>query len=203
MSDADAYFERAFANVPVLVILRGYPPDETVALAQRAWDAGVDCVEVPVQTSAAISALRAAAKAAAERGVLIGAGTVVTVEQAQASVEAGAQFTVAPGTDPDVIAASHRAGAPHLPGVATATDIQRAVRAGCRWLKAFPAATLGASWLKNMAGPFHDVEFVATGGVNADNAVTLLDAGARAVALGSAMEKPGELDRALAAVRGR
>jgi 2-dehydro-3-deoxyphosphogluconate aldolase/(4S)-4-hydroxy-2-oxoglutarate aldolase len=91
-----------------------------------------------------------------------------------------------------VLAASLAAGLPHLPGVGTATEVQQAYRAGCRWLKAFPAAALGPAWLSALHGPFPDVRFVATGGLTVADAPTFLAAGARVVALGAALADPAQ-----------
>jgi 2-dehydro-3-deoxyphosphogluconate aldolase/(4S)-4-hydroxy-2-oxoglutarate aldolase len=83
---------------------------------------------------------------------------------------------------------------PHLPGVATASEIQRAVAHGLDWVKAFPAAALGESWFTLMRGPFPDLKVVATGGMSADNATRYLSAGASVVAVGSALGDPAQLD---------
>ena len=79
---------------------------------------------------------------------------------------------------------------PHLPGVATSTDIHRALLAGAQWVKAFPAAELGASWIKAQLAPFPEAKFVATGGISADNGAEFIAAGARGLAIGSAFENP-------------
>jgi len=141
-----------------------------------------------------VEALRVVAAAAGERGLVVGAGTVVTPEHVDAARRAGAAYTVSPGTDEEVIRASLSAGLPTLPGVATASDIQRCARLGLRWLKAFPAASLGPGWISAMHGPFPEMRFVATGGVSVANADQFLAAGARAVSLGSALADPDQLD---------
>lgn len=189
----------ALATSPVMALFRGSSPAESVRLAERAWDAGIDLVEVPIQTPAALDALRAVVAAGRERGKPVGAGTVVTAAQVAASRQAGAVFTVAPGLDSEVLAASREADLPHLPGVATPSEVQCAVRAGLTWLKAFPATALGPAWFRAMAGPFPDVRFVATGGIDATTARIYLDAGARMVAVGSALADPAQID-ALAAL---
>lgn len=188
-------FDDILGGRRVMAILRGLPPDETVALAGRLWDAGVTVLEVPIGTPDAVAALRAAADAARERGLRVGAGTVITAEQVRAAAEAGAQYTVAPGLDLAVLAASLAAGMPHLPGVGTATEVQRAWPAGCRWLKAFPAKALGPSWIAALRGPFPDARFVATGGLTVADALAFLDAGARVVALGAALADPAQRDQ--------
>ena len=185
-------FDDILTGHRVMAILRGLPADETVAVAGRLWDAGVTVLEIPIGSPDAIPALRAAADAAHERGLRVGAGTVITAEQVRAAAGAGAQYTVAPGFDPAVLAASLAAGMPHLPGVGSATDVQRAWLAGCRWLKAFPAVALGPAWITSLLGPFPDVRFVATGGLTVATAPAFLDAGARVVALGAALADPAQ-----------
>ena len=87
---SDDYFERAFAGSGVMAILRGYSPQRTVELATRAWDAGIDVVEVPIQTAEAEAALAACVQAGMERGRQVGAGTVVSVRHVERAAAAGA-----------------------------------------------------------------------------------------------------------------
>lgn len=187
-------FGDLFAGQRVMVILRGYSPGRTVELCTRAWDLGITQVEVPVQSPDALPSLHAAVAAARERGLGAGAGTVTTVEQLEEVAAADVSFTVAPGLDDDVVRRSAELGLPHLPGVATPSEIQRAARLGLTWLKAFPASVLGAAWFRAVRAPFPRVRLVATGGISAANAQEFLDAGAEVVALGSALEDPAQLD---------
>ncbi|HEY7485552.1 MAG TPA: bifunctional 4-hydroxy-2-oxoglutarate aldolase/2-dehydro-3-deoxy-phosphogluconate aldolase [Streptosporangiaceae bacterium] len=187
-------FDEIFGAQRIMAILRGLPERETVDMASRAWDLGIDLVEVPVQTPDALPALRAAIAAGAERGRTVGAGTVITLEQVTAVAGAGAIFTVAPGFDPAVLAASTAAGLPHLPGIATPSEIQLALRHGLTWLKAFPAVALGPDWFKAVSGPFPQLNLVATGGLDAHAAPNFLGAGARVVAVGSALADPAQID---------
>ena len=182
-----------FGDVPLMAILRGMGAERTLAVATAAWDLGITSVEVPVQTPADVEALRVLAEAAKERGLTVGAGTVVSVEHVRQAADAGASFTVSPGFDLEVVQASHDAGMPALPGVATATDVQLAMKSGLTWLKAFPASLLGPGWFKAMSGPFPQANFVATGGMDSTNAAQYLDAGVRVVAVGSALEDPAQL----------
>ncbi len=181
-------------NCRIMAILRGLPVHETVELASKAWDLGIRLVEVPVQTPDAVPSLRAAVAAGLERGHGVGAGTVTTVEQVREVADSGAVFTVAPGFDPAVAAASAAAGLPHLPGVATPTEVQMALRHGLTWLKAFPASVLGTGWFGAMRGPFPQLKLVATGGMDAHTARAYLDAGARVVAVGSALSDPEQVE---------
>ncbi|UGS25527.1 bifunctional 4-hydroxy-2-oxoglutarate aldolase/2-dehydro-3-deoxy-phosphogluconate aldolase [Microbacterium resistens] len=192
MTDNTA-FDDLFGSVPLMAILRGMGVERTLATATRAWDLGITAVEVPVQSPTDVEALRVLAAAARERGLTVGAGTVVSDEHVRQAKEAGAAFTVSPGLDLDVVRASHDAGMPSLPGVSTATEVQRALGAGLTWLKAFPASLLGADWFPAMRGPFPQARFVATGGMDAGNARAFLDAGVRVVAVGSALDDESQL----------
>lgn len=194
METLTGWFDDVFATTPVMAILRGFTPERTVELAHRGWDAGITCIEVPIQSPSAVAALAATAKAGAARGMSVGAGTVVSPELVATARDAGAVFTVAPGFDAHVAQESIAAGMAHLPGVATGSEIQQAMDFGLAWLKAFPASVLGADWFSAMAGPFPQLNFVATGGMNAHNAAEFLSAGARVVAVGSALEDDAQID---------
>ncbi|MEV5632532.1 bifunctional 4-hydroxy-2-oxoglutarate aldolase/2-dehydro-3-deoxy-phosphogluconate aldolase [Micromonospora tulbaghiae] len=196
------HFEALFGDARVMVILRDLPAGETVRLAELAWDLGIAVVEVPIRTPEAVPALRAAVTAGRRRDRIVGAGTVRTPEQVRQAVAAGAAFTVAPGLDLAVADAAAGLGVPHLPGVATPTEAQRALDHGLVWLKAFPAVSLGPAWFRAVAGPLPEARFVATGGVDAGNAADFLAAGARVVAVGSALTDPQQLPRLAALAAG-
>lgn len=180
---------------PVMGILRGFDPKRTVELCELLWASGVDAVEVPIQDARSRASFLAAVDRARELGRSVGVGTVIDVHQVSWALTYGASFAVSPGFDPAISAAAAEAGLPLVPGVATASEIQAARAAGHRWLKAFPAAQLGAGWIAAQLAPFPEVRFVATGGIDTDNAAEFLDAGARVVALGSAIERPEVRDR--------
>lgn len=179
------WFDEDYFRVPVIAVLRGLTPGEAVRSATRAWDAGVQHVEVTIETPEAISSLAAVASAAAERGVAVGAGTVISNDQLAAAASVNASFTVSPGFDEGIIRESIRRGIPHLPGVATPSEILRAKAFGLTWLKAFPASLLGPEWVTAMKGPFPDVRFIATGGMKAATARSYLAAGVSVVGLSS------------------
>ncbi|QIG38680.1 bifunctional 4-hydroxy-2-oxoglutarate aldolase/2-dehydro-3-deoxy-phosphogluconate aldolase [Microbacterium sp. 4R-513] len=200
MSDND--FEAIFGRVPVMAILRGMGVERSAALSTTAWDLGIDSVEVPLQTDEDDRALREVVRLGGERGKLVGAGTIISVEQVAAAQRAGAAYLVSPGLDATVVRAAQAAGIPILPGVATPSEVQLALSLGLTWLKAFPASWLGAGWFRHIRGPFPQARFVATGGIDASNAAEFLDAGVKVVAVGSALEDPSQLDR-LAALLAR
>ncbi|WP_136706576.1 bifunctional 4-hydroxy-2-oxoglutarate aldolase/2-dehydro-3-deoxy-phosphogluconate aldolase [Agromyces sp. H66] len=195
----NSQFDDLFAGRPLMAIFRGLGVARSLELARRAWDLGIDVVELPIQSDADVEALAAVVEAGRAEGRLVGAGTVVAARHVELAASAGAAFTVSPGFDADIVRASVAAGLPPLPGVATATEVQAAMTLGLTWLKAFPASLLGTAWFRVMSGPFPEARFVATGGMDAANAGGFLAAGVRTVAVGSALEDPSQLP-ALAAL---
>lgn len=191
----NAAFDAIFGSVPLMAILRGMGAERSLNLASAAWDLGIDVIELPIQRGEDVEALRLVATAGRDRGKIVGAGTIVSPEQVQQAVEVGAGFTVSPGLDLRLVRESASLGMPALPGVATPSDVQCALKAGLTWLKAFPASVLGCDWLKAMKAPFPEARFVATGGMNAANARAFLAAGARVIAVGSALEDQNQLPR--------
>lgn len=186
-------FGQLFANQPLMAIIRGMGEKRSLAVARQAWSLGIDLVEIPIQTEEDLQALQAVAAAGKSEDKLVGAGTVVSLEHVAQAKTCGAAFTVSPGLDLAVVAASTDASMPTLPGVATASEVQQALGAGLIWVKAFPAALLGVGWFKAMSGPFPQAKFVATGGMDSMNAAAFLEAGASVIAVGAALEDPAQL----------
>ncbi len=198
------WFEEELHAAPIMAVFRGAEPRKAVHLAESAWNIGVRQVEVPIESPDALPTLLAVIAAGRERGMRVGAGTIIGEEQLRACFDAGAAYAVSPGLDPIVIAAADRLTMPFLPGVATATEVLRALELGFRWVKAFPASVLGPEWFTAMRGPFPAVRFVGTGGITAWNAGTFLAAGATVVGVGSALgddAQRDELARVVAAGR--
>lgn len=153
--------------IPVLVIER---EEDAVPLARALVEGGLPALEITLRTPAALGAIR---RIAAEvDGATVGVGTVLTRRDLEASAAAGAVFAVSPGLDDELL---QPAPIPVLPGVATASEVMRALRHGMNRLKFFPAMAVGGvAGLKGLAGPFPDVRFCPTGGVDAANAASLL-----------------------------
>jgi 2-dehydro-3-deoxyphosphogluconate aldolase/(4S)-4-hydroxy-2-oxoglutarate aldolase len=136
-------------------------------LAAALLSGGLRCAEITFRTEAAEAGIRAMA---GKSDLLVGAGTVLTAEQVDRAVDAGARFVVTPGFGPAVVRRCQQHGVPVFPGVATATEIQMALDAGLETVKFFPAEQLGgAAMVKALAAPFRAVRFIPTGGVTADN----------------------------------
>jgi 2-dehydro-3-deoxyphosphogluconate aldolase/(4S)-4-hydroxy-2-oxoglutarate aldolase len=134
---------------------------------------GVACIEITFRTAVAAEAI---ARAAAVEGMLVGAGTVLSTEQARTAAAAGAAFGVAPGTDEDVLDAANEIGLPFFPGVATPTELGRAIRGGRQVVKVFPAAQLGGpSFLRAVSATFPQARFIPTGGLDGNTFASYLD----------------------------
>lgn len=142
------------------------PDAETAEAACHALvRGGLSCAEITFRTEAAAEAI---ARAAQIEGFVVGAGTVLTEQQAHLAHEAGAAFAVAPGTNDAVVRACSELELPFVPGAATATEVDHARRLGCDVIKLFPAGSLGGpGFVKALAAVYPDVLFMPTGGVDA------------------------------------
>lgn len=149
--------------VPVVVI-----DDARVAVpaAEALLAGGIGCIEVTLRTAAGLAAI----EALQSTGIVVGAGTVLTLEDVDRVADAGARFIVTPGFAVDVVSRALERGLDILPGVATATEVQYALRAGLSAVKLFPADRLGGiDMISALAGPFPTTAFVPSGGVSAAN----------------------------------
>lgn len=150
--------------VPVVVI-----DDAATAapLGEALLAGGLPVAEVTLRTDAAEDSIRQLAQMS---NMTVGAGTVLTPEQVDRAVDAGARFIVMPGYDHDVVARAQHLGIPIFPGIASASDIQRALKDGLDTVKFFPAEPLGGMrMITALAGPFPQVKFMPTGGVSPNN----------------------------------
>ncbi|HEV3309303.1 MAG TPA: bifunctional 4-hydroxy-2-oxoglutarate aldolase/2-dehydro-3-deoxy-phosphogluconate aldolase [Chloroflexota bacterium] len=153
------------AKVRIIPVLSVDDPDQAEACCHALMAGGLPCVEIACRTPTATDAIHRAARI---DGLLVGAGTILSPDQARAAVEAGARFGVAPGTNETVVDACRQLGLPFFPGVATPTEIDRARSLGLHTLKVFPASTIGGvGFLKAVAAAYPDVGFVPTGGIDA------------------------------------
>ena len=166
-------FTAFFAEVRVVPVVAIPRADDAVPLARTLVEAGLPCAEITFRTDAAAAAIAAIAHAVPE--LRVGAGTVLSVAQADAALHAGASFIVAPGFDPAVVDFALERGVPVVPGVCTPTEVTLALARGLSVLKLFPAeASGGVSYLKALAAPFGAARFVPTGGIGPDNLAAYL-----------------------------
>ena len=151
--------------VPVVVM---EDAGKAVDTAKALVEGGVDVMEITLRTSAGLDAIENVAKGYPD--ILVGAGTVLSLEQCKDAVSRGAKFIVSPGYDPEIVAWCLANGVDVLPGCVTPTEITTARNAGLRVLKFFPASVCGGlKAIKALSGPFPDMKFVPTGGVGLEN----------------------------------
>lgn len=187
---------------PVCAILRGIRPEEAVAVSAALVDAGIRILEVPFNSpdpSRSIAAMQA------EFGdrALIGGGTILTVDAVETLHRAGGRIMVTPNTDPQVIARGAVLGLDLLPGFMTPSEAFAAVGAGARRIKLFPAARLGAAYVKALKDVLpRDVGVWAVGGTGADTIGEWLAGGCEGIGVGGALYRPGD-DAATVGRRGR
>ncbi|MGW4244836.1 bifunctional 4-hydroxy-2-oxoglutarate aldolase/2-dehydro-3-deoxy-phosphogluconate aldolase [Nocardia sp. NPDC004722] len=170
-----------------LTVVRAPEIPDAVALADALAGAGIRAVELTFTTPGVLEYIRAIAKS----GVgVIGAGTVLTAEQAESAIDAGAQFLVTPGISEQVAEVAVRREIPVVMGAFTPSEVMRALELGAAAVKIFPAKALGPGYLKDLRGPFPDVRLIPSGGVNAGNAADFLAHGAVAVTAGTDVVPP-------------
>ena len=159
--------ERMAASVVVPVVVLDDAKD-AVPVAKALAAGGVDVMEITFRTAAAADSIKAVSEQCPE--VLVGAGTVITLEQCKTAVSSGAKFIVAPGFDEEVVRWCVERQIPVLPGCVTPTEIMAARKLGLRVVKFFPAGVYGGlKAMKALSGPFTDIKFIPTGGVNTEN----------------------------------
>lgn len=177
---------RVLKEEKIVAIIRGTAPQHIDATADALVNGGIRLLEVTLNTENALQAIDRWRERFAGQ-VFIGAGTVLDVEMAQQSVDAGAQFLISPNLDEDVVQLGKNHGVDIWPGVMTPTEMVRAWKAGAKAVKVFPSATLGPNYLKEVQGPLSQIPFIATGGINLDNMADFLRAGAVAVGVGGSL----------------
>jgi len=161
-------FERMLSETRVIPVVEIPRVDDAVPLARTLAEHGLACAEITLRTTAAAAAIAAISDALP--GFIVGAGTVLSVRQAEEAVAAGAGFLVSPGFDDAVVAFARSAGVSVLPGVCTPGEITHALAQGVDLVKFFPAeAAGGLAYLKAVAAPFGGVRFVPTGGIGPSN----------------------------------
>ncbi|MHC5114156.1 MAG: bifunctional 4-hydroxy-2-oxoglutarate aldolase/2-dehydro-3-deoxy-phosphogluconate aldolase [Planctomycetota bacterium] len=181
-----ARFQAARASA----ILRTDVPDAAGPAMDAAVRAGFRIVEFTMTTPKVLELI---GEFAQREEVVVGAGTVLTVEDAQRAVDAGARFLVSPVVDEDVIAEATRLGVAMMPGTFTATEMLRAHRAGAQLQKLFPGPDSGPAYVKAMRGPMPFLRIVPTSGVHLNNAAAFLKAGAFAVGFVNVLFDPNDM----------
>ena len=187
---------KAVRIVPVIVIK---DLGHALPLAEALVEGGLNVLEITLRTPVALEAIRTIS--ASVKGVIVGAGTVINAEQFVQATSAGAKFVVSPGLTEEVVRASRDHLVPILPGVATASEIMLGLSLGLKTFKFFPAENVGgAPAIKALGGPFPQVSFCPTGGVNAKNLGSYLSL-PNVIAAGGSWMVPSDLNEADAFAR--
>ncbi len=181
--------------VGAVVILRRLAPQIAVSVTQSIVEGGIGVVELTFDSDGATESISHLRQLMGDHAV-IGAGTVLTVEAVRNAASAGAQFIVAPNTQPEVISAAAEVGVPIAPGAFSPSEIVSAVHCGAQMVKVFPARALGPKYFTDVLAPLRGYKLMPTGGVSTENAGEYIRAGAFAVGVGSALMKQEHIDNA-------
>lgn len=172
-------------RVGLIPVLRAKSAAQAHAVVEAMIAGGVTIVEVTMTVPGAIGLLKELKKEYGDK-LLLGSGSVTNGEDAQSTIDAGAEFVVSPSLHPDVIAVTKNNGKLSVPGALTPTEVFNARREGADYIKIFPCSAMGgASYLKALLAPFPNLKLIPTGGVTLENAESFLRAGARALGVGS------------------
>jgi 2-dehydro-3-deoxyphosphogalactonate aldolase len=189
---ANELLHRYFDECPLVAIIRGVTPDETEAIGDAVFEAGIRIIEVPLNSPCPIDSIRKLAAKSGDR-MLVGGGTVLEPAQVGAVQAAGGRLIVSPNTNVAVIAAAVAAEMVSLPGYFTPSEAFAALRAGATALKLFPAEGASPAVLKAQRAVLpDDVPVLAVGGIKPDNMRPWLDAGADGFGLGGGLYQPGQ-----------
>jgi 2-dehydro-3-deoxyphosphogluconate aldolase / (4S)-4-hydroxy-2-oxoglutarate aldolase len=186
----------------VIAIGRRLPMAALPRVADALVQGGIGAFELTLNEPAApmLEALTGLTRTFDPEDLLVGAGTILSIDAAGRALDAGAAFLVSPHTDPELIGWAAERGVVVIPGAFTPTEILAAWRAGASAVKVFPAGSLGPTFVREVRGPLPDIPLVPTGGLSADNAAPFIAAGAAAVGIGSWLmgdgDRDGILDRA-------
>ncbi|GGF24111.1 ketohydroxyglutarate aldolase [Halobacillus andaensis] len=179
----DQTMDQLLNNKKIIAIIRGIPSGTGHDVAQALYDGGVRFLEITLNTGGALEMI-SELKEAFQGKLRVGAGTVLNVEDAKASIEAGAEYVVSPHFDEEVVTYCLSQGVPVWPGTMTPTEMMRATNLGAPAVKVFPVGALGVKYIKDVRGPLNHIKMIATGGVNLDNIQDVITYGVTAVGLG-------------------
>lgn len=173
MTDIHAHLGEVLENIPVVPLVKADDPKVAVAISRALAEGGLTVVEVVFRTDRALECLKAVADEVPD--MIAGAGTVLSADQAEQALAHGAKFIVSPGLDDGVVSVAKAQGAPVFPGIATATELQKAYNLGLEVVKFFPASIAGGlPAIKALASVFRTMRFMPTGGVSASNLAEFL-----------------------------
>lgn len=178
-------FQSIVDEAPIIAILRR-PKVDPVRCIEHLFQNGIRLIEITMDTPGAVEVFESL-RSRVPANALLGAGTVTDMARAEAALAAGASFIVTPNIDLEVIRTVRAHGIPIMPGALTPTEICTAVKAGADFVKVFPASAVGPGYFRELRGPFEKIPFMASGGVNLENAAEFIKFGVDALGLGGAL----------------
>lgn len=184
-------FDAHLRACPLVAILRGLTPADAVGVGEALRDAGIRIIEVPLNSPDPLRSIELLASHLGDE-LLIGAGTVLEVEQVFKVRDAGGRIIVSPSTDVEVIAATAQSGLVSAPGYFTPTEAFQALKAGAHALKLFPAEAASPKVVKAQRAVLPNVPLLVVGGVTPNSMSAYLEAGADGFGLGSGLYRPGQ-----------
>lgn len=177
----------------IFAVVRGKSEQDGFEICKAAVEGGIKNLEVTFSTPNADKVMADLIEYYKDdKSVVVGAGTVMSVELATKAKEAGALFLVSPHFDSEIAEYALENNIDYMPGCATATEIVTAMKAGCKIIKLFPGGQLGSGFIKDIHGPIPEVQLMPSGGVSLDNIKDWADKGAVSVGVGSALSKEVE-----------
>ncbi|WP_432092911.1 bifunctional 4-hydroxy-2-oxoglutarate aldolase/2-dehydro-3-deoxy-phosphogluconate aldolase [Streptomyces sp. bgisy100] len=179
---------RAALAQRVFAIVRTESYDQAAATADTLISGGISSLEISLNTPFALEVVTTLTREVGD-DALIGAGTVLDAQTARMAIDAGARFLVSPGLDEEVIRTGHRYGIPVFPGVASPSEMMRALELGADALNLFPASGRDPRWLRDVRAELPQAPLLPTGGVSVESAPEWIAAGAAACGLGSALSE--------------
>jgi len=179
---------KQFEQLPIMGILRGIDKDTIEPLTDVIISSGLKTIEITMNTEGASELLQKMRKTANNQ-LVIGAGTVLTLDDLHKALDAGATFIVSPTLVSEVVEYCVKNKVPVFPGALTPQEIHNAWRAGATMVKIFPAKFFGPTYIKEIKGPFRDIKLLACGGVNPDNISSFFSSGTSAIAFGGSVFK--------------
>lgn len=181
-----SFYKKVLMDAKIVAILRGIDVDKINPLVATLYDSGIDAIEITLNSDGALEKIAELA-VQYEGKALIGAGTVMTGEEARAAIEAGAEFIVSPILSKEVIDVTKQFGKLSVPAAFTPTEVFEAHRLGADIIKLFPASALAPSFIKDLHGPFNDINIMATGGIHLNNIAEYFANKVHSVGLGTSL----------------
>jgi len=188
-------FLEEFRKSPFLGIARGLPPKQAPSCVETCVRANLKFIEVPLNTENAALALKNLSKEGKKKGLIVGAGTVLTERDLQIALDCDAKFIVSPGTNHGLVKRCSEKNIPCIPGALSPTEIMHAFMLGATAVKVFPVSILGgAKYIKELRGPFKEIPLLACGGVNASNVKDFFKEGCDFVSFGASIFSVSDME---------